>query len=224
MNTALRNFSFAVLAFVGAIECEGAGQEFSASLGWDSRYVSEGRNNLEEGGIASFEASTLWERWELGVVLSEADSVEYSERNWWVATSRQFAGLDMAASLAYLEFPEDGCHDTELGLNVSGLAFSELAFNADIVYSSEANGFFFEWSLEREYVLRDHFSVIPCVCLSANSGYVSGEPNGLNSWQLGLSFDPHISDRYSVALFLNASFGIADGVENIGWAGLRFGL
>lgn len=195
---------------------------FAWSAGWDSQYVSEGRDNLEEGGLFSADVAGAIGSWEVGGFFAEGDAVDYSERNWWVARSVNLGPVDLTASYSYLEFPDDASHDSEYALEFSGIVLSEFASTLAAVYSKEADGLFFEASVEREYKWNDNVTFIPYALVSVNSGYVSDEPNGLNNWQVGALLSRPIGELVTMDFFANVSFGIAEGVHDIAWFGVRF--
>lgn len=192
------------------------------SAGWDSRYVSEGRDNLEDGGLLSADFAIGNGSWEIGAVFAEGDTVDYTERNWWLAKTLSLGPVELSASYTYLEFPDDASHDSEYAIEMSSLVFSEFAATLATVYSEEADGLFFEASLEREYQWGEHFTFIPYALVAVNSGYVSDEPNGLNNWQTGAIVRRQLGEYGVLEFFANASFGIADGVGDVAWFGLRF--
>ena len=72
-----------------AVADEAAQKDFPVDLGlsvdWESRYVSEGRDNLDGDGLASVEAAAGYSGFELGAWAAESPDQDYTEFNYWLA-------------------------------------------------------------------------------------------------------------------------------------------
>lgn len=196
--------------------------DLEANFAWDSIYVSEGRDNLEEGGLVSAWAVGAYESWEFGIFAGEGDSVSFGERNYWVARSWRAEEIEFAFAATYLDFTVDDAQDVELSLELGKSLSSESHLSCSLTYSKESDGLFFELSLSREYTRKDGSLLRPFAILSANSGYLSDEPKGLNDMRIGVAYDFRLTEHARLELTANASLGLAEGVVDIVWVGVRF--
>lgn len=198
--------------------------EVSGTAGWDSRYVSEGRDNLEDGGLRFLEGVACSGGYEAGLSWSEGDSVEYEEANLWIAKGLTLGEFDLTGSYTYLSFPTESSHDSELAIELGRSVFEDYTANLCSVYSEDADGLFFELSLERGFEISPRSRVVSYALVSVNSGYVADEPRGMNNAQVGVEIERDLSEGMSAALIVNLSVGIAEGVDDLAWFGLRLNM
>ena len=177
---------------------EGSLLEISLNGAWDSRYVSEGRDNLDgnsllsttlEVGCAGFTFST-WYANSPEVAFSELDlGIEY--------------GFEIGAWAAYfgfvhLRYPHDDATENELG---AGLAYNGLPWGfvpaVAWTYLAETDGSYFETSLFRPIEVTDTIALEPGVIVGFNAGYMGDGHDGADH----------------VALVLPVTFALTENVE-----------
>lgn len=185
----LNNYPFWAIAMFACANIEVFAGE--VGLAFDSKYVSEGRNNLPEGGI-----TWLWvnhglnDNFSVALVygLATKSSVNYDELN----VSFEYANLagNLAYSLSYtrLEFFEDNFNDNEFAINFSWNGWHYFTPRSTLVYSTEANGAFLELGLEKEYNLSDVLSIVPFVTIDFDFGYANDRYKGHNHSSIGAEF------------------------------------
>lgn len=169
----------------------------SAQALWESRYLSEGRDNLAgeslasvciEGGVDNLSAS-LW--------LAQSPDSGYREEQLGVAHSWEWGRLDWEVSANLIWLP-DGERDQEVGLRLVYPAGEHLEVHWQIYHSMQAHGFYHlaevvspGWEaggLELDMKLGSGF----------NGGYVADGHRGLD----------HLSAAVEACFALNATWRI----------------
>lgn len=178
---------------------------------WDSKYVSEGRDNLEEGGLFSVDSSAEWSDLALGVWFAFGDSETYEELNLYIQYGVTFGPVEVYLGYARLEFTHNDESDNEIaaGIAIEGLPWLTPAI--DYTYSTEAEGGFLELSLASEIVLLDERVVIvPYVLEGLDFGYASEDHDGANNLQVGMDLDMPITDNISIVGLVSYSWALRD--------------
>ncbi|WFB37706.1 hypothetical protein P3T73_08040 [Kiritimatiellota bacterium B12222] len=168
------------------------GEAPSAVMGflWESSYISEGRNNLEEGGLLSTFAATELET-TAGVFGFEwwyGSSVEtpYTESDFSVSWAKSLSGIDLALGYTYLAFPQDSENDQEYSAEIAREVSGGFTPFFGATYAVEAGGTFIELGVGKEWVLTEKWVFSSVVAIGINEGYVVEGHNGFNNATLGL--------------------------------------
>lgn len=193
------------------------------SVLYDSRYITEGRNNLDDGGLSSIQlVFSALDNLSAGVWYAEANSTDYDESNFFAEYGFQLLSLDAYVGLNHLRF-SGGSHDNELGL---GIATGEWPFRValDYVYGAESNGSFIELSVSKDYRLAEDLSISPYLMMALDYGYATELHDGENNYQLGVEVSKALAKGMSLSGYLAHSLSAED-VELDGggdqtWAGL----
>lgn len=121
--------------------------EVSVEAAWDSRYVSEGRDNLDKKGLAGTTVEAAFRGISLGVwyaACPDSDS-EYREFNASATYGVEWKSFEAYLSYTHLRFLADDEDDNELGAGIAYTALpANLALGLDGYYSFESEGSFFE--------------------------------------------------------------------------------
>ena len=182
-------------------------------FGWDSHYFSEGRDSLDGDSLWATSAEFSWEHLAGGIWYGSSPDQSYDELQLTLGLSQVVGDFEFYGGYTYLDFPSDGEDDHELGVGLvwSGLPL-ETAFTADLYYSFEADGYFTEISLAREYGLSEQWSLEAAGIFGMNQGYVSDGHDGANHFALGLATEYALSESCSV--LAHASYSWAIGRES----------
>lgn len=183
--------------------------EFEVAAGVDSRYVSEGRDNLAgEGGIGWLSAvghvHTLG-----GAVFTEVFGIAAWEANYeeaGVTAGYEFErdSFSVGGAVTYLWFPEDEEEDVELALFGEWTCGCGFGIASEIVWSTEAEGWFGETALFYELSVTERFQLIPVIFVGINQGYVSDEHDGLNHLGVQLEGVVSLSDNLEFSAYAAA--------------------
>ena len=183
--------------------------EFELTFGLDSRYVSEGRDNLpDDSGISWVSAVTHWHALG-GSVFGELLGIAaweggYDEVNVAAGYEWQWGPLELALAGNYLWFPDDGEDDVEVGGAVEWVHESGLGVLAAAYWSFEAEGWFGEAAVFYECPLSESIALIPSVFLGVNQGYVEDEHDGFN--HLGIQLEGIVQVSEQLELVVYASY------------------
>ena len=115
------------------------------SVGYDSKYVSEGRNNLDDGGIVWSTLNTdINEQVSFSAAYGYATSskVNYDELNVGIQYASSIDDMDFYVGYTYLAFFKDNVDDNEVSVGASWQNFDAFSPFIDFVYSTEASGSF----------------------------------------------------------------------------------
>ena len=181
--------------------------QLSASSGWQSKYISEGRDNIDGNSMFTAEMVAVWKQFSIGAWYGIGDSKQYQELDLFVEYGFSVSNLDIALGYARLEFMEDGTFDNEL---FTSLALSNLPYvvpGLDAVYSTEADGTFVELSLRSKFgFLNERLFLEPYVLQGLDYGYASDDDDGFNNTQVGVGLSYLVADRFHVVGSLNQSW------------------
>lgn len=180
-------------------------------LGWDSQYVSQGRNNLQDGGIYWLNTAVQQDNITVYALVGRGDSQAYTE--WNIGLEYGFdVAENLEANVGYQRiegYSNTRCHDNEL--------FAELAYTAEpwlvpsmsYVYSTEAAGYFVEVSLHSYWHVTDQLSLTPYITQGFDFKYSTEEHDGRNNLQFGLEANYQLSSYMSIDGHI--SYSIAQG-------------
>lgn len=196
-------------AGVGGQE-QGASPSGAIGMAWDSKYISEGRNNLEEGGLVSTFAVVEFETeaGAFGVETWFGSSVDtpYTEFNVALSWAKTVGQIDLALGYSYLAFTQDDEDDHELSAEISSEVFGGLLPFLAAVYSVEADGSFFELGLTREWEITERLAISPYALIGFNQGYVADGHDGANHAATGLVASIALLENLHLDLSAVASF------------------
>ena len=213
------------LPFPASAEDHALQLEWSAGAAWDTRYVSEGRNNLPEGGLLTAEAGVGLSGVSLTAAYSFGDKEKYQEVNVSIEYGYEVSGLDLYGGYTRLEFPEDSTNDNEIGAGASFALPIGPAAAIDWVYSTEAKGSFVELTLSFEKGLPGGLvTVTPYILQGLDFSYATPDNDGLNNFQAGIEASVSVSDKVSVVGHIAHSWAQKDveedGLGGVSWGGL----
>lgn len=199
-------------------------------IGYDSKYVSEGRNNLPTGGIVWISVNQeVNDALSLSIAYGDAKSskVDYEELNVTIEYNQQVGDLLYAFSYTRLEFLADNEGDNELGLSGSWSGYEQFTPTFELVYSTEAKGAFLELGIESEYALNNFFVLSPYARVAFDFGYARDKFEGHNHSSLGAILTYQINDTFSINTIAEYNLGgslmkkILGEESDQAWAGLH---
>lgn len=196
------------LAFLDELESSAA-----ATVGWDSIYLAEGRDDLGDGGLYFAEFAGEAGPLAVGTWYADGTSVDYNEWNLFAELGFELAeDLDAYVGFTYLAFFEGGdkSEDREAGAGLAYRIGNSLEAAADFVYSFEAEGSFVELALASPLELADGFGVAPYALLGLDFGYRTEEYDGFNHFQVGLDAEYALGDRFAVGAYAAYAFALED--------------
>lgn len=208
--------------------------ELHAHLAWESRYVTEGRDNLAGNSITSL--STELNLGELNIIpwLAHSSGADYSELNINVVYGKKLTDsltIYVGYDRIYSRLSGVNIDDNEVGLGLSYQWLEYIKMSALTYYSFAAEGSFMEASVSYQRVLKKKLDFIVQGKLGANAGYISDGHDGLNYAHLLASVDYHALTRMDIYAYAGYNQAInRDAVQYAGdellgdfiWGGVGF--
>lgn len=200
----------------------------------ESRYVTEGRDNLSGKSLAS--ASSEFTMGELSIIpwLATGSGTDYTEFDLNIVYGIKLAkGLSFYTGYTNIHTRDNGLsgNDNELSFDLAYKLAEHVSLLASIYHSFDASGSFMEVATKftRPFSNELHFSAQAVV--GANSGYISDGHNGLNYIQLRstISYQPatqievYAYASYSQAINRDATQYAGDAaLDDLAWGGAGF--
>lgn len=181
---------------------------FLGELSWASSYVSEGRNNLDGGDLASGLVHMDIKALHLDIWYAEGYSSNYNEVNFSATLFNTVGSVSGYLSATHLRFPQDKATDNEVAAGLSYELPVAVTVNADWVYSVEAGGSFIELSVGTALLEVNNFTLEPQVHLGLNAGYIPDGHNGLNNILLQLDGIFSFAGNYEFVAFVAYTQGV----------------
>ena len=200
---------------------------FGFTTMWASKYVSEGRDNLGNGGIFSFEATAELQGLTTGASLATGDRGAYEELNLFVAYNFKLKPVDVYFGYTRLEFLDDDESDNEINAGFAVNSIPYVVPALDYTYSKRATGGLLECSLRSEIeFLNGQLTLEPYILEGFDFGYASDEYDGPNNFQLGIDFAFAVSDPIKIVGSVAHSWAHKDvendGLGDVSWITIGF--
>lgn len=192
-----------------AVQCHGYDSSLychkqDLQVSWDSRYVTEGRDNLDNAGIQT--TSINYEYGLFGMQIWNGWGYEsgYDELNLIPSLNYHYKNVDLYFSFNHKRFIQDNDYDNEIG---SGISYSGLPYNIslgfDWYHSFTYEGSFYELSLGSEFNPAESVTIEPIMTFGINGGYITDGHDGAN----------HVNFK------IDGKYEIADTVDVLGYIG-----
>ena len=162
--------------------------QYLIDLGWDSNYISEGRNNLDRGGIFWSTAAIQHDNLNVYATLGRGDSEHYIEWNLGVEYAIELTE-HIETSIGYQRiesYGDERSSDNELFGSISYAGIAWLIPSISYTYSFAAGGYFVEASLHSSWELADDLTLTPYVTQAFDFQYATEDHNGPNHFQFGI--------------------------------------
>ncbi|MBE0364643.1 hypothetical protein PULV_a2383 [Pseudoalteromonas ulvae UL12] len=182
------------------------------SLGGQSKYITEGRNNLTAGGLQFAQLDLNYMQTDFQVWLAKGTQEDYQELNLSAVRGFQFGDWQAYLGAARLVFSQTDEYDTELA---TGLIYSHhpiLLPSIDYVYSTQADGSFVMMALaSHPWVISEQLSVFSHLSIGLDFGYASAHYDGVNHGEAGVG----IQVALNPALHLQAMLGYSHPLHDV---------
>jgi len=189
---------------------------------WQSKYVTEGQDNLDRGGIYTIEAVLEWKGFSGGTWVAVGDTESYAEVNLFVEYGIDAGPLDFSFGYARLEFLEDHTDDNEFA---AGTALNNIPYlipGVSYVYSTEAEGGFLDVTLKSEVAIFEERLVFePYVLQAFDFGYATADYDGPNNFEVGIGATLALLDGFDLVGSVSHSWAQED-VEREGFGDLSW--
>lgn len=200
--------------------------DWEISTAISNRYVTEGIDNVPDGGMVSLnEISGSIGLFHAGIAYAQFLDVSYNELNFFAGVAGEAGSLAWEAGVTYLTFPAPDEPSTwEIGLGVSWEINPHWVLFAGAYYDiDEVRGSFLELGFEFPLEINEGITLTPYTLLGIDYGFVSG-PRRLqeNNWQFGLTAEYAINGVLTIFAAGHHSVRLsnlrAEGEGNVTWA------
>lgn len=184
----------------------------NVDLGWDSKYISQGRNNLQNGGIYWLNTAIQHNNLTTYALVGRGDSQTYTEWNIGLEYTLNLTD-DLSANLGYQRiegFSDDRCRDNELFAELAYLATPWLVPSLNYVYSTEAAGYQVEVSLHSYWNITEQLTLTPYITQGFDFKYSTEAHDGRNNLQLGLEAAYQLTSSITISGHISHSFAQGD--------------
>lgn len=195
--------------------------ELVLSTGLDSHYITEGRDNLVDGGIYWANAVINQDALTAYTIVGRGTTSQYIEWNIGVEYLLQLEEY-LEAYIGYQRLESHGS-DTYGGEQIDHRAsdnefFTSLTYTKwawitpaiNYTYATLAAGYFVELSLHNHWQLSDSFRVSPYLSQGFDFQYASEAHDGANHLQLGIEAQYQLSHNIYVRAHLAHSVALED--------------
>jgi len=193
------------------------------STAYASRYITEGRDNLNGNGIATLYADLQWQSpWSVILWHGEAAGSDYDETNITLAynTSFSFINAQIALNKVYADNSPD---DEEISVTLDS-SWRGVTFSVNSVYSNFTSGYFHSFSTLYAISLSKNISLSPYLEIGFDNGYANDTYNGHSHNQIGLNAAYNLQDKLRIETNIAHSFAGKDvkksGQGDISWFSL----
>ncbi len=206
--------------------------------GWHSKYITQGRDNLDEGGVFTAELAVEPEAGALagtfaGAWFAVGDQQHYQETNLYAGIGRQWGDFFVEAAYTWLHFHPTEEHgekdDNEFFLAVAYEGWESITLSAEYLHATDADGAQLLMTLTGADAVRaGPVTLSPYAAAAFDYGYSTKEHDGLDYLEAGVAGGVALSDLVELNFYLSHSFARAD-IEREGegdktWAGISIGL
>jgi len=178
---------------------------------WESRYVSEGRDNLDGDPLASASTDIAFGNLSFVPWVAHGYESDYTEVNLNVVYGWRLGDqLELYGGYNHLEMRTDGDWDKDNEV-AAGLIYAPTTMFDVLVscyHSFEAHGAFWEWGLKREHTIDEQTILTLNGILGANDGYIADGHNGLNHVQLRLELAYYPTPHLEIVPYAAYNFAI----------------
>ncbi|GAA4886965.1 hypothetical protein [Ferrimonas pelagia] len=172
------------------------GVDYLFDLAWDSKYVSEGRRELDRGGIFWAGTGVQWDDLLPFAGVGRGDTEHYIE--WNFGLEYGFSLTDsVEASVGYERieiYGDERDDDNELLAALGYSRWDKFEPALTYHYSTGADGHFVELSIHSHWSLTEQIVVSPYVLQAFDYGFVNEDYRGANHLQLGVEAEWALSE------------------------------
>jgi len=181
-------------------------------VAWNDHYISQGRNNLANGGIVWGVASVAQDNLVAFAVAGRATQVHYIEWNAGLEYTLQLHD-EVDLSLGYQRVECYGAERTSDNEFFSSLTYNGIRWlvpTINYTFATEAAGYFVELSLHSPWDINERLTLTPYLVHGVDFQYSSEQHNGANHVQFGLEVLYQLTANLTVSAQLSRTIALED--------------
>lgn len=165
---------------------QGSGLEGTFHSQWQSRYVTEGRDNLDSNPLVTAGVDLTLRDVTAGVWQGWANGSDYRENNLFVEYAPYVERWSPYLNVTYLQFHPQGPDDVETGAGFSAPIQPWLSLSLDGTWSKQASGAFYALTVHSQRELAPGWTGKLYLTQTYDDGYASEGYNGPNHREAGV--------------------------------------
>lgn len=204
LSTPLRDTITALLlgTAVSVFTSNTIASERALSLGLDSRYISEGRDNTGEKALRHMGFAQTLGDFNGGLWYGQSSFEDYYEFNLSVGHSAKLGDFTLASGYTYLHFSANAPDDHELSLDLTSDDAWLIDLSISAYYSYRSKGTYLLADIAYSLALSEAISIAPYLSLGGNYGYVSDEHRGVDHYGAGLRGEFLLTEGLSLFTYI----------------------
>ncbi|WP_019530085.1 hypothetical protein [Dasania marina] len=202
---------------------------FEGRLAKHSRYIAEGRDNVDGKDLYSLEAFAHWQSLTATLWYGQGSHDPYQELKVGLEYGFDWAGTEFTVGYTRLTFLGSNENDNEFSVGVVFEDIFSIVPSVDYVYATEASGAFVELSLRSIFEFKEQgISIEPYVTEGFDLGFATQKHDGPNNLQLGVDITYQLSGSTAIFANINQSWAQKDvqreGLGDQFWLSLGFSI
>ena len=177
----------------------------------ESRYVTEGRDNLSGNSLTSFSTDLSYENFTFAPWIAGSSYTGYRELNLNLVYGFEL-NEQMEIYITYTHLRSDSSDeeisDNEMGIELGYMGFKQLQIIANWYYSLDAEGSYFELALRHENPVGKNLSLSTSLITGLNDGYVSDGHSGVDHTHVRINLAYHPWTQLELFSYLSYSQSI----------------
>lgn len=181
----------------------------TVGLQWESRYVSEGRDNLDTAGIQTVTMDIYRGDLNLAIWNGWGYDSGYHELQVTPALTHEWNNFDIYLYYNYKRYFEEHKSENEIGSGIFYYGLPHHLFaGVDWYYSVENDGSFFRLSLGSRFNPIEKLELEPAIMFGINENYIPDGHDGANHVGIQLNGKYEISGKISIVGYLGYNVAI----------------
>ncbi|MCR8921852.1 hypothetical protein NO559_03650 [Dasania sp. GY-MA-18] len=202
---------------------------FEGSIAKHSRYVAEGRDNINGKDLYSLEAFAYWQSFAATLWYGHGVDDPYKELKVGLEYGFDWGDTEFTVAYTRLTFLDSNENDNEFSLAIVFQDVFSVVPSVDYVYATEASGGFLELSLSSLFEFKEQgVSIEPYITEGFDLGFATKKHDGPNHLQLGVDVSYHLSPSTAIIANINKSWSQKDihreGLGDQFWLSLGFSI
>ena len=206
--------------------------ELHLDLAWESRYVTEGRDNLNGNNLLSTATQFKIHNFYFIPWLAHNNTIDFTEVDLTFLYEIPLTGRLTGAigyTHIYVKIDDASANDDEINIDVSYQLLDQIELSATIYHTFLYKGSFIETVISNDYSLNDKTQLNLQWALGANAGYISDGHTGLNHSQLKISMSYEPASRIDIFSYIGYNLPINrdtvnyegdESLRNFFWGGI----
>ena len=181
---------------------------------WRSRYVTEGRDNLDGDSIWVSSLNTGWNRLWAKVWYGISPDQKYDELNLFVGAIEKIGSLEFSAAYNHIRYPHNGEEGNEISLTA---IWSDWFYGAELIidgdYTFDDHGWFLTALLQKDWEVTPKLIMSGAGIFGLNQGYIPDGHNGANHVAIRADTEYFLISNWYLTAYATYSWALDRDIE-----------